>query len=583
MCHFPVAQDGTCNGLQHYAALGGDEMGARQVNLQPSDRPQDVYTGVADLVNAQVDKDAAEGHEIAKMVQGHIARKVVKQSVMTNVYGVTFIGARQQIQNQLEDNKAISKEYLTRCASYIAKLVFGSISTMFGGATQIQHWLANSAKIISRSAGPSQLLLDKETDKTEEEVGVEPRKKKSAKDEDVEGGVKPKKKTTATKKEPPRKIEFMSSVIWTTPLGMPIVQPYRNERTKNVQTNLQRVQISDPSAIEQVNSRKQMTAFPPNFIHSLDATHMLLSATKCAEQGLTFASVHDSFWTHPSDVDELNRILRDAFVKIHSDDIMGTLKREFETRYAGYRYLVPLKSNKELYKQVRELRARYAVEVLQQKKAKTISLFDEFMWEMSRDELLKSDDPELRAKGEAMVTPSVLVERLGGVEALADPKTESPGPGLGETTGEDPSTVAEVGETGAAITKKKKKKGSVEAAVFDADEGSDPDAEIIIDEDEAGEDAEGEDPVEKALNLEEDAVVKEFEAELEENEVEKALKQRKAKAAKSSVKSSEYVWMPLKFPELPPKVWNNSYPSLSLCVGIAFAGQLLTSVFLFGL
>ena len=30
--HLPVHQDGTCNGLQHYAALGGDVEGANQVN-----------------------------------------------------------------------------------------------------------------------------------------------------------------------------------------------------------------------------------------------------------------------------------------------------------------------------------------------------------------------------------------------------------------------------------------------------------------------------------------------------------------------------------------------------------------------
>ena len=30
-----------------------------------------------------------------------------------------------------------------------------------------------------------------------------------------------------------------------------------------------------------VNSQKQATAFPPNFIHSLDATHMLLTALEC--------------------------------------------------------------------------------------------------------------------------------------------------------------------------------------------------------------------------------------------------------------------------------------------------------------
>lgn len=36
----PVHQDGSCNGLQHYAALGRDEEGARVVNLLDSPEPQ---------------------------------------------------------------------------------------------------------------------------------------------------------------------------------------------------------------------------------------------------------------------------------------------------------------------------------------------------------------------------------------------------------------------------------------------------------------------------------------------------------------------------------------------------------------
>lgn len=45
-------QDGSCNGLQHYAALGRDSVGAASVNLLPSDLPQDVYSGVAAQVGA---------------------------------------------------------------------------------------------------------------------------------------------------------------------------------------------------------------------------------------------------------------------------------------------------------------------------------------------------------------------------------------------------------------------------------------------------------------------------------------------------------------------------------------------------
>src|SRR5437588_1258809 len=100
------------------------------------------------------------------------------------------------------------------------------------------------------------------------------------------------------------------------------------------------IYINDPDVIDKVDSRKQVTAFPPNFIHSLDASHMLLSALNCDASGLTFASVHDSFWTHPSDVDVMNRILRDSFVALHAKELMQSLKAEFEERYKGFRTLV---------------------------------------------------------------------------------------------------------------------------------------------------------------------------------------------------------------------------------------------------
>jgi len=42
--------------------------------------------------------------------------------------------------------------------------------------------------------------------------------------------------------------EQMTSVIWTTPMGLPIVQPYRKLKRKQVMTGLQSVYISDPNA-----------------------------------------------------------------------------------------------------------------------------------------------------------------------------------------------------------------------------------------------------------------------------------------------------------------------------------------------
>lgn len=49
--YFPTHQDGSCNGLQHYAALGRDQAGAESVNLSPFTHPQDVYSDVVELVS----------------------------------------------------------------------------------------------------------------------------------------------------------------------------------------------------------------------------------------------------------------------------------------------------------------------------------------------------------------------------------------------------------------------------------------------------------------------------------------------------------------------------------------------------
>ncbi|KAJ3527013.1 hypothetical protein NM688_g8184 [Phlebia brevispora] len=95
LSNLPVHQDGTCNGLQHYAALGGDARGARQVNLSVTDKPSDVYTYVADMVQEEIKADVAKGDKTAILLDGKIARKVVKQTVMTTVYGVTYIAARR--------------------------------------------------------------------------------------------------------------------------------------------------------------------------------------------------------------------------------------------------------------------------------------------------------------------------------------------------------------------------------------------------------------------------------------------------------------------------------------------------------
>ena len=84
LCSLPLcAQDGSCNGLQHYAALARDSACASAVNMLPVERPQDVYSAVAAAVERQTQSDAAAGRsEAVKLLErngGVIDRKLVKQ------------------------------------------------------------------------------------------------------------------------------------------------------------------------------------------------------------------------------------------------------------------------------------------------------------------------------------------------------------------------------------------------------------------------------------------------------------------------------------------------------------------------
>ncbi|XP_059197973.1 DNA-directed RNA polymerase, mitochondrial [Centropristis striata] len=275
--HFPVHQDGSCNGLQHYAALGRDVIGATSVNLAPCDVPQDVYTGVAQQVEEYRARDAKSGVKIAKVLEGFISRKVVKQTVMTVVYGVTRYGGRLQIEKRLKEIDEFPTEFVWDASHYLVEMVFSSLKEMFTGTREIQDWLTESARLISKSG---------------------------------------------------------HTVQWVTPLGLPIIQPYHHTRTVMLKSNMQHfsVQISHDNK-EMPDTVKQKNAFPPNFIHSLDSTHMMLTSLHCYSAGLTFVSVHDCFWTHAITVDTMNKICREQFVALHSQPILQDLSTFLLNKY----------------------------------------------------------------------------------------------------------------------------------------------------------------------------------------------------------------------------------------------------------
>jgi hypothetical protein len=323
----PVHQDGSCNGLQHYAALGRDKSGGTHVNLTPGPKPGDVYSGVCDKVRAKVAAEAKgtvgldsainslrehEGvldeikaaeeeeeaddtglftrkkftpQEIATILieKNVINRKLVKQTVMTSVYGVTYVGARAQIENRLRDltlDGGPLKEYadtnFTSVASnYLAKHTLAELNDLFQEARGIMKWLGHVAGEVTKNGQP---------------------------------------------------------VSWMTPLGMPVIQPYRDSVKFTVKTRTQTVSLVHNKESLPVSGPRQRSAFPPNFVHSLDSTHMLMTSKECNRRGIVFSAVHDSFWSHAGSVDEMNTILREQFVELYNQPILENLRNDLKLR-----------------------------------------------------------------------------------------------------------------------------------------------------------------------------------------------------------------------------------------------------------
>jgi DNA-directed RNA polymerase len=153
---------------------------------------------------------------------------------MTTVYGVTFIGARDQIHRQLKNAEDHGSIDIYPWANYLAKVVsilslikvlisyrvqtLSCIGTLFKGAKGIQVWLNDCARLISKSI-------------PEDRVKMMLLANRDHKDSPAQLSVTRTRQWMADKKAGK---EQMTTVVWTTLLGLPIVQPYRKAGRKQV-------------------------------------------------------------------------------------------------------------------------------------------------------------------------------------------------------------------------------------------------------------------------------------------------------------------------------------------------------------
>jgi DNA-directed RNA polymerase len=272
----PVSVDGTCNGLQHLSAIARDLAGGLATNLIPGEAPQDIYQRVADLAKAHVERDALRGNELARPWTGAgiIRRKLAKPATMTTPYGVKRAGIQKQLSN---DERVRKAKIPWNAIVYMAGVLEENIKSVVVSASKVMSWLQDVARILSGlNAAP----------------------------------------------------------CWTTPSGFRVLHEYPRERVRRIATVDGTLQIRDVDENGRLDTRKQVNAIVPNFTHSLDAAHMVLTINRLLSLGVThFTMVHDSYGCHACDISRLNVALRETFVEIYRDSIITKLLIELGDQF----------------------------------------------------------------------------------------------------------------------------------------------------------------------------------------------------------------------------------------------------------
>ncbi|WP_406853368.1 DNA-directed RNA polymerase [Brevundimonas sp. BH3] len=266
--HIQVAMDGSNSGLQHFSALLRDPVGAAAVNLLPQSLPSDIYRDVAEAVIANLKDDP---HPSALAWAGKVNRKITKRPVMTYVYSATKFGFGEQIKETIETEGLDLK---ARDANYLAGHIWDALQDTVAAASEAMGWLRECAKVFADANLPMR---------------------------------------------------------WTTPCGLLVQQRYMKSRTQRVMLCVggKELRLHLRRETDGINRRSMANAIAPNFIHSMDATHLMAVVNKCADDAITLSVVHDSFATHPCDVEDMRTILKDKFYELYQYDWLTYLRDEF--------------------------------------------------------------------------------------------------------------------------------------------------------------------------------------------------------------------------------------------------------------
>lgn len=281
LTRLPVSFDGSCSGLQHLCAMTRASEGSL-VNLTCSPLPQDVYQVVADRVCTRVAGDLqGDAQAVAKLcLEAGITRTLVKRNVMTYSYSSKAFGMADQ--QRVDVMKPLQMKVLCgeieehpygadggyAASKYLAGHIYKAIEEVVHLPAQAMTFLQKLAKALAHEGKP---------------------------------------------------------LRWVTPTGLPWINRYHEPITQQISLWLHDRGVPTRMLIatgeqREIAKDKAANGVAPNFVHALDAAHLLRVANASRRADiLSVATVHDSFGCLASRAGAFRRIILQEFVTMYEE------------------------------------------------------------------------------------------------------------------------------------------------------------------------------------------------------------------------------------------------------------------------
>ena len=323
----PIPIDGSNNGWQHLGAISKDKKTGKLVGLVPVQIQQDFYVQTGkEMIELNTDERIAG--ILAEMPMKSIRKGISKRGSMTRAYSA---GAGKIAENMFFDCE--SADYhetygiTPKDCGKLAKTLVKAIDIVCPGPLQTMNYLQELAAFqLGRHEleGPGTIdtfkkirgqhwILNEKFKRAESDDDAE-----QLTDEEIEEF----NKLSLELKKYKYKLVYGNNatyIEWDTPSGFDVKYTnwiMRDDKTRGTIAGKQYNHVAKVET-DKPDIRGFMCGISPNFIHSMDASHMALVID---DWNGDFGAVHDSFSTHACDVDNLLALTKSVFIDIYDED-----------------------------------------------------------------------------------------------------------------------------------------------------------------------------------------------------------------------------------------------------------------------